>query len=881
MPHVFDRLPASVKDLYSHDQIAHEMDSVDWGVERYRLGVTENSGKLDRVLGVKAHGHLITRCMPAVVAAIQAEQDKLKKLDFKHNANKHMMYLLAIPANKLAVIAMTVMMHAMTSAAAMKTATAVAIAIAKVVKTERQLSRLRKDAPDLIKLVEAQSKKMNARAIKNASRRLGLIDDRWSKNTSITVGSILIDIVVKNTVFFEKSYGEAVFVDPDDDVATKSRTSKGKGRKQSGGRKKLPWGNSKSRNRNAWARSLMIGLTDEGTKALRSLHSNLELMLPTTMPMVSPPIPRSPDGSGGFVRIETGLIKDRSMANNHGLTEIPDVVYRVVNCIQNTEWRINKENLRVQQLLWDHGGNTAGLPHADKIKSPPKPKKFNAEAKRGKRWAKVPPEEVTAWRTEAAKVHDQNAEEISQRCAAEFRLKVAHRMSKYPCLYFPHNLCYRGRAYALASHLHRQAPDVGSGLLELARGKRLGKYGFRWLVRVLASLLGFGKESFETGEAAVLSFSSNALRGWVKDPLTNTEWADTNKYDEPFALLAAVREYFRVIDHVGVPPTLGTLTNYGADFVSHMPGGIDGTCNGLQHYSALGRDRIGALATNILKVDKPNDIYRQVQAAVIERINKDCAMVRKSNPKAKPEDHPCLAWENRVTRDHVKRGTMTTPYGVTQRGMHQQILSGKFTREIDGSEYTNANYLKDVLYEAIGVVVVSARQNMDWIRKVAEILGKEGRALTWKTPAGFRVHQEYLIHVESRVPTVLGRLKILLPRKDMTVDVKGQVRGSAPNTIHSFDASHLYLLGDRMLDLLGEDEFSLGPNHDCFDTHLADMQLLYEQAPIVLAEMYAKDHFADIKKDLEERYGIELPPLPKRGDVDPEEIKKANYAFRP
>ena len=42
-----------------------------------------------------------------------------------------------------------------------------------------------------------------------------------------------------------------------------------------------------------------------------------------------------------------------------------------------------------------------------------------------------------------------------------------------------------------------------------------------------------------------------------------------------------------------------------ASFVSHQPVMMDGSCNGLQHYAALGRDRPGGAAVNLIHADKP------------------------------------------------------------------------------------------------------------------------------------------------------------------------------------------------------------------------------------------------------------------------------------
>lgn len=40
-------------------------------------------------------------------------------------------------------------------------------------------------------------------------------------------------------------------------------------------------------------------------------------------------------------------------------------------------------------------------------------------------------------------------------------------------------------------------------------------------------------------------------------------------------------------------------------YVCHLPVHMDGSCNGLQHYAALGRDTEGAKAVNLAPADAP------------------------------------------------------------------------------------------------------------------------------------------------------------------------------------------------------------------------------------------------------------------------------------
>lgn len=47
-------------------------------------------------------------------------------------------------------------------------------------------------------------------------------------------------------------------------------------------------------------------------------------------------------------------------------------------------------------------------------------------------------------------------------------------------------------------------------------------------------------------------------------------------------------------------------------FISHLPIYQDGSCNGLQHYAALGRDQEGGKEVNLVPAEKPSDVYYSV-----------------------------------------------------------------------------------------------------------------------------------------------------------------------------------------------------------------------------------------------------------------------------
>jgi DNA-directed RNA polymerase len=143
----------------------------------------------------------------------------------------------------------------------------------------------------------------------------------------------------------------------------------------------------------------------------------------------------------------------------------------------------------------------------------------------------------------------------------------------------------------------------------------------------------FAKEMLEHG----------LIQQWVDDPMINRGWLEA---DAPFQFLAVAAEW--VWAHRLSDP---------ATHVSHLPGNLDGSCNGAQHLSIMARDLVGATATNCTTSDIRNDLYMEVADRVFERVQADAAL---GNPDA-------LFWlpkliDPRDRRQTVKRSVMTVPF---------------------------------------------------------------------------------------------------------------------------------------------------------------------------------------------------------------------------
>lgn len=81
------------------------------------------------------------------------------------------------------------------------------------------------------------------------------------------------------------------------------------------------------------------------------------------------------------------------------------------------------------------------------------------------------------------------------------------------------------------------------------------------------------------------------------------------------------------------------------EYACALPIHQDGTCNGLQHYAALGGDLKGAHQVNLDIGDRPSDVYSGVAAMANEVIDREAAL---GNVQA-------LLLQGKVTRKVVKQ----------------------------------------------------------------------------------------------------------------------------------------------------------------------------------------------------------------------------------
>ncbi|CAK8985974.1 unnamed protein product [Durusdinium trenchii] len=268
-------------------------------------------------------------------------------------------------------------------------------------------------------------------------------------------------------------------------------------------------------------------------------------------------------------------------------------------------------------------------------------------------------EELTDAERKDRRIRHFNAQRLcrelqSERPTFELKLQVAEEFLHAEKVYFPHNVDFRGRSYPIPPHLNHIGDDVSRGLLQFAEGKALGPEGLFWLKVNLANLFGKNKVSLED-RAAWVDAQRETIVKVVKDPLKaeNVEWW-SKADDGPWQALARCFE----LEEIWASPRP-------QEYISHLPVHMDGSCNGLQHYAALGRDVKGGEAVNLVPAEKPQDVYTVVLNVVKRKVQEDADSTDESK-EVKRVKARRLQELDVLQRKVVKQTIMTICYGVTR-----------------------------------------------------------------------------------------------------------------------------------------------------------------------------------------------------------------------
>lgn len=516
--------------------------------------------------------------------------------------------------------------------------------------------------------------------------------------------------------------------------------------------------------------------------------------------------------------------------------EMPKAVIDCLNALQAVPRRVNSTVLdivRRASLEFDFG-DVVSLNAGPFPECPEEP-----DAETLKAWKQVASRWYTAKKVRSAKY-----------LRMRKTLTEAESLVAYPAIWFAYFCDSRGRYYARSSGLSPQGTDLDKGLLELVNGGSItGEPAERWFMIHGANKFGIDKVSYEDRVQWVRD-NTEGIIAVAADPLQNRFWTEA---DCPVQFLTWCIEY-------------AAYRRDPQGFTSHIAVSLDGTCNGLQNYSALLRDAVGGAAVNLTAGERPRDIYAQVAERTTELL--------RGMPASEFRDQ----WlAHGLNRRVTKRTTMTLPYGCTRYAASEFICDDYLVptapSEIPKESYgASANFLSHVVWAAIGDTVVKAREGMDWLRGWASDAVKQGKHVEWYTPSGLRVRSEYKREKYTEVRSVVFKSRFNLYKPDWDgLDSKRIMNAVAPNFIHSMDASHLTAVVNRCR----EEGIEITAIHDDFGTVPEHTQRLQE---IIREEFVAMYSAADYLGIMQGSTGYPIEP-PTPGTLDLRAVVESPYFF--
>lgn len=675
-----------------------------------------------------------------------------------------------------------------------------------------------------------------------AMNRKGVEWESWSSQDKFHVGSKLLDLIIEVTGYVELvTHGDSVTDSP-----------------------------------------YILAPSPKAAEWIAGLNERSSVLAPVYMPTVIPPRDWVGPLSGAYhtpVLLNPQFIKTRNSAYVEELENRVDEmreVYDAVNTLQKTAWRVNTKVLEVMEELWERGGGLVKLPPVDDLPLPHKPVSLDLDKEARKRWSEEEKATWTAWKRKAHETHVANIKLRSRRLMVRKILWIADFFRNEEAIYFPYQLDFRGRIYAVPAFLNPQGPDCAKGLLEFSAGQPiLDQEAADWLAIHGANVYGYDKVPMPERVKWVREHQ-DLIMASAEHPFDVDFWTEA---DKPWQFLAFCFEWTGFV-------------RQGRGYVLRLPIAMDGSCNGLQIFSLILRDPEGGRHVNLVPSFKPADIYQVVASKVVCELERIAA-------EGGEEAELAQQWlDFGITRKTTKRSVMIVPYSGTIRACREYIEEHVHEREEAAQEKAKAaiaihpwgdkllqptNFLSKLVWKHINETIPAARACMDWLQKVARIAASEGLPVTWTTPAGFPVLQAYKDVRKRRVKTKLGdSFTYFTLQEDLdTIDKRKQASGISPNFVHALDAAALM---KSVLKAAGEGITEFAMIHDSYGIPAGQAVAMARCLREAFVEMFSThDVLAEFLESVvalvsPDKVG-EIPPMPQPGSLDINLVKQSVFFF--
>nr|SPJ13284.1 DNA-directed RNA polymerase, putative [Plasmodium sp. DRC-Itaito] len=484
---------------------------------------------------------------------------------------------------------------------------------------------------------------------------------------------------------------------------------------------------------------------------------------------------------------------------------------------------------------------------------------------------------------------------ISERPTFLQKLAVAKTLENNKIIYFPHNIDFRGRMYPLSPHLHHMSDDICRSLISFYDEKEIGERGLFWLKIHLANNFGKDKLNFDKRIEWVNKNLHN-IKKLSENPFENMEFWNTA--DKPWQALAVSLELTKALQ-----------CSDATKFKSSIPVQQDGTCNGLQHYAALGKDKNGGKAVNIIPSDEPQDIYSVVLDIVTSKIRRDLgtgdansigsisSVSKSSCVSSLSSSRGCRDWGNGLSRGDlanycftydllkrkvVKQTIMTICYGVTSIGAKNQVkgkIQNMIGKDLDKNTINRlSQYISNYIFESISEIFKRAMIIKKWFNNLSKVTNELNIPITWISPIGLPCEQPYRLGNRILVNTPLQSVSVISYQNSLLHKNKQRL-GFPPNFVHSLDASHLMMTAEKMLI---QNNFSFAAVHDSYWAHACNVDIMNTFIRDSFVTLYNEPILENIYKNFRMRlgkYATKIPPPPEQGELDISLVRQSSYFF--
>lgn len=595
-------------------------------------------------------------------------------------------------------------------------------------------------------------------------------------------------------------------------------------------------------------KSLLVCFAPWILKELSKRHEMLEAACLVYRPMLCPPVQHTKDEDGGFL---SPWIRKKMIKRYHPIGANPkdwdsrpsDLVLSGLNALSNTEWSVNTKVYQVMKAMFENDHRLANVPaytYNDFAFTRPYPTDGTKE-------------QQAKWMQESNEAWGEWYKEEQARSRMIVRLELAKKMINASFFYMPYTLDFRGRAYSVCELLSPQGVDFDRGLVQFGVPIKQTESGLRWLKIHVANLFDQDKKTFEE-RIAWTEANMDMFNRIAEDPYSNKEWIDSSKKkNKSFQRLAAVFEITRT------------------DGMTQLPIQMDGANNGVQHWSAIMKDSDLAKLVNLTNNSSPEDLYQYVA---------DSATDHMQNHKENSWFNVFLEkWDNKLPRAVTKRPTMCDAYGLTFYGMQKYVKQEGHVDWVPKEQRGGAVVeLSRAIQHGLGETMESPNRGKQWLRDVADILNAMNKPFVWTTPSGFEVHHVYN-QVLERVSyaELFNRQQLVFSTVTEDLDGKAQYLAISPNFIHSLDAAHMFMTIYRML---GEGIQAYSFVHDSYGTYAPYVDKMHRILREEFVKIHKENQLEKLKEEIETRYGIYLPEVPKEeGQFQVEEVLNSRYFF--